>query len=239
MLHLDVACIGNYKTLKSFHSFVPDFISLLMPSVELNDVRNRILTAAHELFTRYGIRSISMDDIASQLSISKKTIYKHFAEKDKMVQACCTNEFHEHLFRLETIKKNSRDAVHECIEMMNYLSGFFSRMNPNMFYDLQKYHPHSWKAFRAFKEQKIMSIVEENLKRGIREGYYRKDINIKILARLRVEEVEMGFNTQLFSHSKFSLGEIQLTLLDHFMHGITTLKGHKLINKYKQIAEEE
>ncbi|HKR04838.1 MAG TPA: TetR/AcrR family transcriptional regulator [Bacteroidia bacterium] len=207
----------------------------------MNEVstKERIMQAAHELFYQYGIRSITMDDIAKHLSISKKTIYQFFEEKDEIVGVCCNSDLSDHAARMEDITENSKDAVHEIIECMKYLGEMFSSMNPNLFYDLQKFHPSSWNAFRNFKEQKLMQMVETNLKRGIREELYRADINIKVLAKLRIEEVELGMNPLVFPPGKFNLKEVQLAILDHFIHGITTLKGHKLINKYKKIKEEE
>jgi AcrR family transcriptional regulator len=201
--------------------------------------KERIMQAAHELFYQFGIRSITMDDIAKHLSISKKTIYRFFDEKDQIVNACCSGDLSDHGCRMEEIAKNSKDAIHEMMGFMNHLSGMFSAMNPNLFYDLQKFHPDAWKAFRNFKEQKMMMMVEDNLKRGIKEGLYRADINIKVLARLRIEQVELGLNPVVFPPAKFNFREVQLALLDHFIHGITTLKGHKLINKYRQIKEDE
>jgi AcrR family transcriptional regulator len=197
------------------------------------------MQAAHNLFYQYGIRSITMDDIAKHLSISKKTIYQFFEEKDEIVGACCTGDLKDHGCRMEDITKNSKDAVHEIIECMNYLGEMFSGMNPNLFYDLQKFHPDSWKSFRNFKEQKLMQMVENNLRRGIKEELYRPDINIKVLAKLRIEQVELAMNPNVFPPVKFNLKEVQLAILDHFIHGITTIKGHKLINKYKKISEEE
>jgi AcrR family transcriptional regulator len=201
--------------------------------------KERIMQAAHDLFYQYGIRSITMDDIAKHLSISKKTIYQFFEEKDEIVGACCSTDLSDHNCKMEEIVKNSKNAVHEMIECMKYLGEMFSGMNPNLFYDLQKFHPASWKVFRSFKEEKIMAMVETNLRRGIKEGLYRPDINIKILAKLRIEEVELAMNPVAFPPSKFNLKEVQVTLLDHFIHGITTLKGHRLLNNYKKINEEE
>ncbi len=198
------------------------------------ETKSRILDTAHDLFYKYGIRSVSMDDIAHSLSISKKTIYRWFNEKEEIVHACCTGDLEEHYRNCEEINRNSRDAVHEIIGIMNFLSEMFSRMNPNLFYDLKKYHPHSYKAFRNFKEKKLLPMVEENLKRGVMEGLYREDINIKILSRLRIEQVELGLNAEIFPPSKYNYPEVQIALIDHFLHGIVTIKGMKLIDKYKE-----
>jgi hypothetical protein len=85
----------------------------------------------------------------------------------------------------------------------------------------------------------MAQMVERSIERGKKEGLVREDINSKVLSRMRIEQVEMGLNLDVFPPDKFKIVEIQLSMLDHFLHGICTLKGHKLINKYKQLIEEE
>ncbi|MCX6291187.1 MAG: TetR/AcrR family transcriptional regulator [Bacteroidetes bacterium] len=200
---------------------------------------DRILEAAAELFFRHGIKSITMDAIASHLGMSKRTIYDSYADKHSLVKALTKLEMANQEKELHDIRKQSENPVDELMRAMGCVGRTFSRINPTVFYDLQKFHSESWKYFREFKEQKMQVFIEENLKHGIRLGLYRKDLNVKILAKFRIEHVEMGFNPAIFPHSKFNLTEVQLVSLDHFLHGIVTLKGHKLINKYKQVIEEE
>jgi hypothetical protein len=123
--------------------------------------------------------------------------------------------------------------------MMKHISVMFAKTNPNIFYDLQKYHPKAWNHFKAFKNDCMAQMVERSIERGKKEGLVREDINSKVLSRMRIEQVEMGLNPDVFPPDKFKIVEIQLSMLDHFLHGICTLKGHKLINKYKQLIEEE
>lgn len=203
------------------------------------ETRERILIAARELFFKYGIKSITMDDFAKHLGISKKTIYQFFANKDEIVNTLTKEHLVEHRCQFEESAKSSKNAIEEIMEMMKHTSVIFTQMNPNVFYDMQKYHPESWGYFKDFKDQCIMGAVEENLQKGIQQHLYRKDIDVKIMAKLRIEQVEMAMNPAVFSPDVFNLSIVQVALLDHFLHGITTLKGHKLINKYKQIIEEE
>jgi hypothetical protein len=122
---------------------------------------------------------------------------------------------------------------------MQFTSDTFSRANPNKFYDLQKYHPAGWQLFRQYKEEIVMNQVIANLEKGRKQGLYRTDFSIKILARLRLEEIEMAMHPQYYTDDRLSMHEVQVQLLDHYLHGICTLKGHKLLNKYKQLTEEE
>ena len=204
-----------------------------------NQTRQRILEATQELFFRHGIKSITMDDVAAHLGMSKKTIYTSFTDKNDLVTGLAEMELECQRTDLDVIHKKSENAIDEILKIMNMMSRSFSKMNPSLFYDLQKFHPAAWKKFREFKEKKLRGFIEENLKRGIKQNLYRKDLNIKILARLRMAEVEIAFDPSTFQPDQFNVREVQLELIDHFLHGITTLKGHKLINKYKHITEEE
>lgn len=199
----------------------------------VNGTRARILQAAQELFYSYGIRSITMDDIARHLAISKKTIYQFFDDKHQIVHELCKKDCRMNEERMILIAANSSDALDEILQSMDFLGEMLSRMNPNLIYDLQKYHPAGWKEFNNFRKQSLLGTVEANLKKGIKQGLYRSDINIKILAKLRVEEVQMGLNPAFFAPSKFNLHEVQLALLEHFLYGILTLQGNRLLIRYK------
>jgi len=203
------------------------------------EARDRILQAAEELFFKYGIRSVTMDDIAKHLLISKKTIYMYFRDKNEMVDTLMIMKLKQDENELKQIQATSENVIVEVFGMMRHMGDMFSKVNPNIFYDLQKYHPGVWERFKVFKEECMAKMIEESIERGVREGFVRADLNSKILARLRMEEVEMGLDATLFPPDKFKMLEVQLALIDHFLHGICTLKGHKLVNRYKHITEEE
>jgi len=199
----------------------------------------RILSAADELFNRYGIKSVTMDDISKSLGMSKKTIYQHFQDKNELVLTLVQRTIEEHQTKFNEATKSARNAVEEIVRMMQFTSDTFSRANPNKFYDLQKYHPAGWQLFRQYKEEIVMNQVIANLEKGRKQGLYRMDFSIKILTRLRLEEIEMAMHPQYYTDDRLSMHEVQVQLLDHYLHGICTLKGHKLLNKYKQLTEEE
>ncbi|MES2593477.1 MAG: TetR/AcrR family transcriptional regulator [Bacteroidota bacterium] len=203
------------------------------------ETKDRILKGAEELFFKYGIKSITMDDIAKHLGISKKTIYQFYSDKNEVVETLVGRLTKEKECEFEEIADTASNVIEEVFAMMKRMGAIFTQMNPNLFYDLQKYHPNTWKLFKQFKEECIERMVENSVKKGIEQGLVRADINTKIMARLRMEEVEMGFNPQAFPPDKFKIIDVQLALLDHFLHGICTLKGHKMINKYKEVTEEE
>jgi TetR/AcrR family transcriptional regulator, cholesterol catabolism regulator len=194
----------------------------------------KILNEAGELFFRHGIKCITMDDIASHLGMSKKTIYNFYTDKNLIVQSLTNKELEHQIKDLHDIRRTSVDPVEEIVKVMSHVGQTFTRICPTLFFDLKKYHPAAWLSFKSFKETEMIGFIEENLRKGVKLELYRKELQIKILARLRIEEVEIGFNTVYFPENKYNISEVQLALLDHFLHGIVTLKGFKLINKYKK-----
>ncbi len=226
---------GNSWNAKSFHSFASPSAYGSLPM----ETKARILAATHELFMKYGIRSISMDDIAKHLSISKKTIYQSYKDKDELVHELMKEKLKEDARGFKEMEKVSANVIDEVFNIMKHMSQVIGKMNPSVFYDLQKYHPNTWKLFKEFKEDFIMKMVEGSLMRGIKQGLIRPEINTRIISRMRMEQIEMGFNPAVFPPEKFKILDVQLSMIDHFLYGICTLKGHKLINKYKQIIDEE
>lgn len=201
--------------------------------------KDKILAASSELFSRYGIKSVTMDDIARHLSMSKKTIYHFFRDKNEVVHQLTQKGVEKNIHDFTRIANNSKNVVEEVFSHMKQMHQMLGNINPNMFYDMKKYHPQSWQLFQQFKADFIIGQVRKTLLRGINEGYVRSDINVDVMARLRVEEIDFGFNPDVFPFDKFRIIDVQLSLAEHFLYGICTLKGHKLINKHRQIIEEE
>ena len=200
--------------------------------------KSKILKGAEELIFKYGIKNITMDDIARHLSISKKTIYKYYKEKDEIVHSLMQLSIEGDKCRFKKIYDNSINVVEEVFEMMKEMREIFSKINPIVFHELNKYYPETWKEFQNFKSGFIQEMVENTLLKGQKDGFIRKDINVKLLAKLRVENIEMSLQGQVFAHDKFNMVEVQLAITEHFLYGVCTLKGHKLINKHKNIDEE-
>ncbi len=198
------------------------------------ELKERILEKAKEMFFQFGIRSVTMDDISNALGISKKTLYQHFADKESLADAM-TEQFMSHeQCKMEELQQLSENPVAEVIAGSHGMREMLATMNPVLLYDLQKYHPKIWKKYLLQKEF-FKSLVKENLLKGIETGYYRKDLNPELLAILRMETVEIVFNTQLFPPAKYGLVETQEAIIDHFLRGIVTDKGlivyEKLINQ--------
>ena len=198
----------------------------------------RIIQGGEELFLTAGIKSVTMDDIAKHLGMSKKTIYQFFKDKNELVIALVTKKLKEDEDQIAEIMSKSGNVIEEMINMMKCSEEIFSRINPIVIHDMQKYHPDAWAQFQKFKAEVLVSTLEELLTKGIKQGYIRPDIDVKIMARMRVIQVEMGFDTTIFPMAEFNPWKVQVQFLEHFNYGICTLKGYKLLNQYKNINEE-
>lgn len=198
------------------------------------DLKERIQQRANDLFRRYGVKSITMDEIAAQLGVSKKTIYQYFSDKDELVDTVTSNVIGYAQQCCEKQKEGSRDAIHEIFQAMDFVREMFTDMNPAMLHDLDRFHPRAYKIFLDHKNKYLYQLIRANLERGIAEELYRPEINIDIISRVRLEGMHMAFNQDIFPSSRYNLAETQKVIIEHFLFGIASLKGHKLILKYQQ-----
>ena len=193
----------------------------------------RILLKAHELFMLYGIRSVSMDEIATHLGISKKTIYQFYPDKEALVERVVDVELNCSVDKCSVVSSICENPVHELFLGLDNMKETFSMMNPSLIYDLEKYHPIAYRKVNDHKQKYIYQIIKDNLDKGVAEGYYRNDINTEILAKFRLASVFLMFNQELFPQIKYNGSDLADTITDNFLYGIVTTKGQKLITKYK------
>jgi AcrR family transcriptional regulator len=194
----------------------------------------QILKGAEELFFRYGIKGITMDDVAKHLSISKRTIYEKFPNKEAIVEILLKEHLKKHLDDCKKYRNAATNAIEEIFMMLAPLKELFEAMNPRLLFELKKFHPQAWKEFVEFKRTTLLESMAANMKRGIKEDLYRSDIDVHILAVLRIEEVELAWNQEIYPSAKYDLAKVQICLLEHFLYGITNIKGHQIAEKYKK-----
>jgi AcrR family transcriptional regulator len=197
-------------------------------------MQERIITKAHELFMHYGIRSVSMDELASHLGISKKTIYQYYADKDALVDGVVDIEINFYERECKCQQTKAENAIHEMFLALDMTQEMITKMNPSILYDLEKYHPKAFTKFSEHKNKFLYKIIKDNLERGIEEELYRSEVNTDILSRFRIISMFLVFNPELFPTGKYNLSVLVGELTENFLFGLATAKGTKLIQKYKQ-----
>ena len=202
------------------------------------NTKQRIQQAAHDLVMQYSIRSVSMDDIANNLGMSKKTIYQYFKDKDELVEAVVDNVIDTNQCTCNDDRDKADNAVHEIFLVMEMMVEMFKAMNPSILYDMQKYHPAAFGKFQQHRNQYLYNVCTQNLQRGIKEELYRPEIAVDILARYRVETMFIPFNPEFQRSLKHNLLEIEEEIIIHFLFGLVTLKGYKLVLKYMEQREK-
>jgi AcrR family transcriptional regulator len=213
-------------------TFVTKKVSIVL---RLNmEAKDRILEKAHELFNRYGIRSVSMDDIAAQLGMSKKTLYQYYVDKDELVNAVFDIILTSNKKQCIECNKKGENAIHEIFLSFDMVEEMLTTMNPSVLFDMHKYHPSAYKKFHDFKNNFLFKVIKENLQKGVEEELYRGDIDIDILSRFRLYSITLSFDSEIFPANKTNLVYIEQQIMEHFLYGVATPKGQKLIQKYKQ-----
>ena len=203
------------------------------PLMEVN-VKVRIREKARELFLRYGIRSVSMDDIAAQLGMSKKTIYQYFADKNELVMEVMEEEIVAMKTECLQDSQQATNAVDEIFIMVDRITEQFRNMNPVIIYDLEKFHVRAYQRFLEYRNKFLLDIIRKNLEWGVKDGLYRPEIDVELLAKFRLESMMVAFNIDLFPPSKYNLAQVTKEIIEHFVFGVASPKGYKLILKCQQ-----
>ena len=181
---------------------------------------------------QYGIRSVSMDDIANNLGMSKKTLYQYFADKDELVEGVVDGHIRGIESDCMSCRHDASDAIHEIFITMERIMEEFSNMNPLLLFDLEKFHFKAYQRFRQHKDKFLLKMIRDNIEWAIKDGLYREDLNVDVLSKFRIESMMISFNMAVFPPGKYNLATTTTIILENFIYGLATVKGNKLIQQY-------
>jgi len=191
-----------------------------------------ILEKISGLFFRYGIKSVSMDDVARELGISKKTLYKLFKDKRDVVEQAI--EFHEDCSLKEMMKNielSDSNAMEEYFELLRTVKKWVEEVNPSFEYDLEKYYIDIYRKHEAKRIENMTSYFTCNLNRGKAEGVYREDFDVDIITRFHVTTINNLHNSGLFSKAEIHNYKIYKEYFLLFMRGVASAKGLKILEE--------
>ena len=191
-----------------------------------------ILAKVQDLFMKYGLKSVSMDDISRQLGISKKTLYQCVENKRDLILEVFQKHIKEEETAINEISAQSKDAVDEIIGIARYVTALLREISPTTLYDMQKYYGDIWRMMEELHQGHIYDTIKTNLDRGILEGLYRENLNSDIIAKLYVGKTMLIVDEDVFPLKDYNKEKLYLEYVHYHLHGIALPKGLKLFEKY-------
>ncbi len=190
--------------------------------VEAEDLRERIVEAARERFFSLGVSQVTMEELAHDLGMSKKTVYKFFTSKDELVKAVLElvkEEVERNICRIT--ENNEMDFVQKLKSTMTYLALHYSRWSPALVQDLRRNAPHVWKQIEEFRKQKMEGCGDE-IRQGIEAGVFRSDVDPKLVMRLFSHSIQTMVHPEMLSQMPYSAGQVYETIVKIIYGGMFT-----------------
>lgn len=195
-------------------------------------MRDKILLGATDLFLNYGFKSVTMDDIANALGVSKKTIYQHFDNKTKLVEATTLNLFESISCGIDHICSLEKNPIEEIYSIKQFVMGHLKDEKSSPQYQLQKYYPNIFNTLKNKQFEVMQTCVTDNLNRGIKLGLYRDSISVEFISRIYFNSMLAIKDKDLFPLKKFSMDMLMSNFLEYHLRGICTVKGLEILNQF-------
>ncbi|MFN4886336.1 MAG: TetR/AcrR family transcriptional regulator [Bacteroidota bacterium] len=196
--------------------------------------KQHIISESIQLFLKFGVKSLTMEDIARKLGISKKTLYAHVKDKeDLLLQAVILfGKFEDK--QLNEICSRGLNAIDESLEIKKWVLDMIQNIHPSVAYDIEKFHPAVSKRMKTSRHENVYRSIFQNIVKGQKEGLYRSDINADILAKLYIGRMESIFDQELFPSTTYNVSDVYMEWFIYHIHGMATSKGLQLLeNNFK------
>ena len=202
-------------------------------------MEQKIRDTAESLFFTYGLRSVSMDDIAREAGVSKKTIYRFFEDKNTLVLNVISKLVQEQKAQLKSSLSDSENAIHEVILIAENIRALILKLRPVLLFDLSKNFPECRAMMRAFKEDSLRQALHNNLAKGISEGLYRQDLNAGVITQFGLVQFSSFFAPENYPNSRFQTTDVIGSITKLYLHGISSSDGRLLTENYFENKQHE
>jgi len=190
-----------------------------------------LLEHAHKLFMRFGIKSMTMDDVATQLRVSKKTLYEHFTDKNDLVEQVVMAVCKHHTASIDAICARGLNAIDENYEITKFIVSQIGGVHPSVQFDLQKYHPKAWETLDHSEQNDVYRCVTSNLRKGVKEGLYREDLDVEVITRLYIARMDTTWDGRVFPPEQFNISDVLWKHFEYHIRGIASKKGADYLEK--------
>lgn len=193
-------------------------------------MREKIIHKATELFINLGFKSVTMDDLANEMGISKKTIYSHFRNKTELVEETTMTMCDFITCGIDNIVSLAKNPIEELYEIKKFVMVHLKDEKSSPVYQLQKYYPKIHKALKQKQYESMHGCVSENVRRGMEMGIYRDNLDVEFVSRIYFSGVTSIKDNSLFPTEIFSKAQLLDYYLEYHLRGIVTPKGRKILN---------
>lgn len=197
----------------------------------------KLLSAAQELFLKYGFKSVTMSDISKELGISKKTLYQYVENKDDLIVQVIIRHIQEEKEMVNTIIESASDAIDEMMQVSTYMNHLLQRVNPSAIFDLRKYYRAAWDIVQEFHNGFVFDMIKRNIQRGMGEGLYRNDIRPDIITKLYLGMSQLILDPDIFPFPDYNQAELHKVCLDHHLRGLVRQDAMDLIKQYEKATK--
>jgi AcrR family transcriptional regulator len=203
------------------------------------DTKHQILTKAESLFMRYGIKSVTMDDLAREMGMSKKTLYQYVSNKADLIENIFQLKIEEEQKMMAQYKAESTDAIDEILKIARHVIRELRQFSPSVMYDLQKYYRPTYRQMEAFHTRHIIKMIRENIERGMKEGVYRSNLSPDILSKLYVAKSSLVADQELFPLQQYNIEQLFKEHIIYHIYGVASPKGLKIFEQYLEDKQGE
>ena len=200
------------------------------------EIKEHIIQQSLSLFLKKGVKQVNMDEVATNLGISKKTLYVHFDNKQDLVHQCFQKHNDLVSEMINNLAVQFENAIDELFAIDESCSLVMKQTNPYLLGELKRYYPNTWALIEQLKQKVLFNILKNNLNNGIEQGFYRKDIDVDIIAKLMISRIDALVNDEIFPLTQYDFRKLLTEIRIYHLRGISTLKG---INYLEQKINEE
>ena len=183
------------------------------------------------LFMRYGIKSMTMDEIARQLGISKKTLYQFVDNKKDLVKKMMEVHINCEQCELESSFTKCENAIDEIMEVTKMVSSQMKEMHPSVLFDMRKYHPEAFQILVNHKDEFVRKMIYTNLENGVKEGYYRTNLNTEIVTQLYLSMMTAVLSPESSSAKEMNVREVHAEMMRYHIRGIASAQGREYLKQ--------
>ncbi len=197
-------------------------------------MKESIVNHAIPLFLQLGFKSVTVDDIALEMSVSKKTIYAHFPTKEQLVETSVMQHFDSVIEKILSISKHSKDPIIELYQIKKEVSKHLSNEKNSPIYQLQKYYNTIYKKLKLKEFNVLGSMFSKSLNRGVISGLFRSEIDIDFVTRIFFNGIRGIRDIELFPIDQFKMDHLLINFSEYHLRAICTPEGIQKLDNYKK-----